>query len=172
MNIYLDCGFYVGNALKQYMERGEVDASWAIHAFEPNPDIEIDNPLVILHREAVWTDDGEVTFVIAGRHDAASIKDTSGHEVGSREVTVKSIDFSKFVKELPKGDVICSCDIEGAEFLVLEKMLEEDTIDRIKILDIEFHHRLMTDKTEEDSQKLINEIEKRGVEVRLKVPLI
>ena len=62
-------------------------------------------------------------------------------------------------------------DIEGAEFAVLEKMLKENTIDKINILDIEFHHRLMNDKTPDDARELIRQIKERGVKIKLKVGL-
>lgn len=162
MNIFIDCGFYVGNALKIYQDAGIVDDTWMIYAFEPNPNIPV--PAFVV-RAAAWTEDGEVGFKIQGREDAARVDPEA-------ELEVRAIDLSKFVADLPEDDyIICSMDIEGAEFPVLRKMLKDHTIDRINILDIEFHHRLMLEETPEDAEKLINEIEARGVKVKLKVSL-
>lgn len=171
MNIFLDCGFYAGVALHKYIDAGVVDNSWKVYAFEASPEIEINTyPWVEVIRKAVWTDTGEVTFQIGGRNDASSVQGTSGHG-NPKLVTVPSIDFSHFVAKLPKGFIICSMDIEGSEYRVLEKMLNKGTIDRINILDIEFHDRLMLDKTIDDSQELIDKLIIRTA-IRLKVPLI
>lgn len=156
--IFIDCGYYAGKALEQYDLKG-----WKIYAFEPNPDIEVPD---FVRREAVWVSDGEVTFQIGGRHDAASIEGTGGHG-DPKLIKVPSIDFSKFVSELPQVD-ICSMDIEGAEFKVLEKMLEDKTIDKIKLLDIEFHHRLMIGYEPDDARDLVKRIKARGVKVKFK----
>lgn len=176
MNIFLDCGFYVGGALKKYVDKGIVDNTWMIYAFEPNPELGVDQRVkdheldIKLIKKAVWTRDGRTMFHIGGRNDAASIAGTSGH-AEYREKRVSTIDFPRFVAELPEAYVICSMDIEGAEFVVLEKMLEDGSIDKIKILDIEFHHRLMSDYTDTDARRLIRKIRARGISVKLKVKL-
>lgn len=176
MNIFLDCGFYAGNALKIYMDKGVVDDTWTVYGFDPNPDLETEKYLekfdfkVNIIKKAVWTKNGKIPFHIAGRHDAAGIADLTGH-TDPKEVMVSTINFSKFVADLPEANIICSMDIEGAEYVVLEKMLKDNTIDKIKVLDIEFHHRLMNDYTDVESQALIDQIVARGVKVKLKVPL-
>lgn len=174
--IFIDCGFYVGNALKIYMEKGIVDESWTVYAFEPSPELEVEKRIedffpgmnIQLIKKAVWTKDGSVSFQIGGRNDASSIKGTSGHG-DPRIITVPSMDFSKFVSELD-GFIICSMDIEGAEFSVLEKMLTEDTISKIDLLDVEFHHRLMLEKDQDDAQKIIDQLITKTA-VKLKVGL-
>ena len=173
--IYIDAGFYRGVTLRRYVNEGIIDKSWTIYVFEPNLDLEVEQRIkkdfkdlpVTLIEKAVWTEDGEVKFHISGREDSASIKGTSGH-TDPKEITVPSIDFSKFVAELPEGYIVCSMDIEGSEFYVLEKMLEEHTIDKINLLEIEFHHRLTKEFTPDDARSLIVRIEERGVEVKLK----
>jgi FkbM family methyltransferase len=178
MNIFLDCGFYAGHALRKYIEAGVVDKTWTIYGFEPNPDIEVESQLaqydvdIKLIKKAVWTKNGKITFHIAGRNDAAGIANLTGHHE-PKEVEVKTFNFSKFVADLPPADkIICSMDIEGAEYVVLEKMIKDKTIDRFDILDIEFHHRFMLDYDQTHSQALIDQIEAKGIEVKLKVPLI
>jgi len=179
VNIYIDAGFYRGMTLRRYVDNGTVDNSWGIYVFEPNPDLNakqhikdfFGNLPVKLIEKAVWIKDGKVKFLISGREDAASIENTSGH-TEPKEVIVSCVDFSKFVGKLPKAYIICSMDIEGAEFEVLNKMLKDGTIDKINLLEVEFHHRLRLDKTEVDAQELIDRIEERGVEVKLKEKLI
>lgn len=170
--IFLDCGFYAGNTIKRYFDEGIIDNSWLVYAFEPNPELEVEGYMVHLPvkvhmlKLAVWVHDGKVPFRIQGRHDAARISEEDSGGM------VDSIDFSGFVARLPEdARIICSMDIEGAEFPVLEKMLDEGTINQIELLDIEFHHRLMLKETPADAQKLIDRIKERGVKVKLKVDL-
>ena len=165
--IFIDCGYYVGKVHEIYREAGILDDTWTVHAFEANPQLDIPD---WVERKAVWTEDGEVTFQIGGRHDASSIQGTSGH--GEPElVTVPSFDFSKWISELPDAYILCSMDIEGAEFPVLRKMLEENTINKINYLDVEFHHRLMEKEDSNDARDIIRQLLNRGVGVRIKVPL-
>lgn len=178
MNIFLDCGFYAGNALRSYIDAGIVDEDWRIYAFEPNPDLGVEQRIkdhfsdynITLVKEAVWIKQGTKVFHISGREDAAGLKGLTGH-TEPKVVRVKTTDFSGFVRELPKATIICSMDIEGAEYAVLAKMIEDGTINKLDTLDIEFHHRFMNDYTDKESQELIDQIEARGVKVKLKVPL-
>lgn len=174
--IYIDCGFWQGRALEIYQERKIVNGDWTIYAFEPNPDIEVEKNVkkfdlpIQLIKKAVWTSNGKVTFEIGGRPDSGSVRGTGGHD-SPKLIQVESLDFSEFVKNLPDEGIICNMDIEGAEFPVLNKMIEEGTIEKISILEIEFHHRLVEKYTKEDAEELIDELVRHGVKVILKVPL-
>jgi FkbM family methyltransferase len=168
--IFLDCGQFDGVAIRQYC----VDDSWDIYSFEPEvqPDVNLaDLPPYELIEKAVWIKDGEVEFSLDPNKQASHIAGVAGTEY-ERSVTVPSIDFSKFVAELPKDwEIICSMDIEGAEFPVLRKMIKDGTIQRIKVLDVEFHHRMMNTEDDETARKLIQELWDLGVVVRLKIVL-
>jgi hypothetical protein len=103
--IYLNCGYYAGNDWNRF----EPAPDWTIYAFEPNPELEVPDFVI---RKAVWTEETEVDFAIGGRNDAASIKGTSGHS-DPKMVKVQTIDFSKFVSELPDEPIICTMDCRG-----------------------------------------------------------
>ena len=171
MKIFLDCGFYVGKALDYYAPL--MDETWKVYAFEPNPTLDVKSHFerysfkVEWIKKAVWVDDKGVDFVIDDRGDAAHID----RGVQRKKVKVKTIDFSKFVADLPEAEIICSMDIEGAEFPVLRKMLDEGTMKRIQLIDIEFHDRLMKDYTIDDSRALVREMQGAGVLVKLKIPV-
>lgn len=167
--IYLDCGFWQGRALEIYQEIGLIDKTWDIYAFEPNPTLDVEADIkkiglpVKFIKKAVWIDDKGVDFLVSGRPDAARIS--------SEGNPVDSIDFSKFVSELPNEFTVCNMDIEGAEFAVLPQMIQDGSIDKINLLEIEFHHRLMQYKTPQDAQDLIDELVRHRVKVILKVNL-
>lgn len=172
MKIFIDAGFYIGRALDYYAPF--LDDTWTVFAFEPNPTLDVESMLkrfpfeVKLINKAVWIKDGNVHFRLQSRTDAAHI-DTIRPSIDKR-ITVPAIDFSRFIKELPEAEtIVCSMDIEGAEFPVLRKMINEKTIRRISVLDVEFHHRFLSTETVETVSLLRRELESEGVLVKLKL---
>jgi FkbM family methyltransferase len=172
--VFIDCGFYHGKTVEKYLSSGEIDKSWRVIAFDPatylNQDLDRLGIPIEMHRSAVWVKDKKLRFMKDWRDDAGHLVRVLNRGDGM-STTVQGIDFSKFVKNLGVNGIICSMDIEGAEFEVLRKMLREGTINQLSILDIEFHHRLRNDWTDKDAENLISRIKDCGVEVRLKVPL-
>jgi len=79
---------------------------------------------------------------------------------------VKCIDFSSFLKNnINEEDfVLCKMDIEGAEFEVLGKLIDEDTINLMDGIYIEWHNHLL--KTNYDISVFIDEINSRDIEVK------
>lgn len=174
MKIFIDVGYYVGKALDYYAPL--MDETWEVYVFEPNLELDVEESLkrfpfkATWIKAAAWTEDGEVEFRLGGRNDASHI-DTI-RESTDRKVIVPCIDFSKFVAELPEdATIVCSFDGEGAEFPVLRKMLTDRTAQRISLLDIEFHHRLLTTEDEASASSLRRELEGEGVLVKLKLEL-
>lgn len=167
--IFLDCGRFDGVAIEQYC----VDDSWTIYSFDPHPqDLSHRNlPEHELIEKAVWVEDGEVEFSIDPHVQASHIVGVAGTEYEDTK-TVKSIDFSTFVAGLPDDVfIVCSMDTEGSEFPVLRKMIKDGTISKIRVLDVEFHHRIMLNEDDNTARKLIQELWDLGVVVRLKIVL-
>lgn len=165
--IFLDCGQFDGVAIEQYC----VDDSWEIYSFEPNPKKLTHLPKHKLIKKAVWVEDGEVLFSLDPAYQASHITGVAGTEY-ERKKRVSCIDFSKFLHKLDShATIVCSMDIEGAEFAVLRKMIKDGTAYRINVLDIEFHHRLMADEDDSTARKLVQELSDLGVIVRLKIVL-
>lgn len=172
MKIFLDCGYYVGKALDYYAPL--MDEDWLVYVFEPNEELDVENTIkrfpfeVIWLQAAVWTQDGEIDFRLGGRNDSSHID--SIRTSTDRKVTVPCIDFSRFVSELPEdATAVVSFDIEGAEYPVLRKMLKDKTAQKISLLDIEFHHRLVTGEDEASTSLLRRELEAEGILVKLKL---
>ena len=170
--IFLDVGYYVGKALEYYAPF--LDDSWTVYVFEPNTELDVEESLKRFPfqtewiKKAVWIEDGEVGFRLAGRNDASHIDGI--RDSVDRKITVPCIDFSRFVAELPQDSIIaCSFDGEGAEYPVFRKMLAEGTASRISLLDIEFHHRLLTNEDAATSSTLRQQLEGEGVLVKLKL---
>lgn len=172
MKVFIDAGFYAGKALDYYAPF--IDDSWDVYAFEPNLRL---NALQVaekypfevrLVKKAIWVEDGAVEFRLDAREDASRLEAvrTSDQE----RFTVQAIDFSSFISKFPEDAIIvCSMDIEGAEYPVLRKMLADKTAQRITLLDIEFHDRLLTEEDEASSSALRRALEGEGVLVKLKI---
>lgn len=170
--IYIDCGFYAGKALEYYAHFFDKDTT--VYIFEPNPNIPVEAHIdrfpdlnIIWKKQAVWTEDGKAMFSTGEREDAARLTDV--RKSPGEEVEVETIDFSKFVADLPDDKITVSMDIEGAEYPVLRKMLEEGTAQKITLLDIEFHDRLLTDEDPASSSLLRRTLEAEGILVKLKI---
>lgn len=174
MRYFLDVGYYAGKALDYYAPL--MDNTWKVYVFEPNLELDVGESLKRFPfeaewiKKAAWTEDGEVEFRLTGRNDASHIDGIRAST--DRKVTVPCLDFSKFVAELPEdATIVCSFDGEGAEFPVLRKMIKDRTIQRISLLDIEFHHRLLPNEDPASASLLRRELESEGVLVKLKLEL-
>lgn len=170
MKLFLDCGRFDGVAIQQYC----VGDSWDIYSFDVDPQSDLDLPIHVFNQCAVWIADGEVEVSLDPRKQASHIVGVAGTEY-PETIKVPSIDFSNFIMNIPEIErynaLICSMDIEGSEFPVLRKMIADGSIQLIDVLDIEFHHRMMNDEDTDSARALIQEIDKLGIIVRLKVVL-
>ena len=189
--IFLDCGTHLFEGLIDFYNKKIIDDTFEIHTFEPNPACDIIErskkiPLKInLHNKAIWIEDGYVKFNqenhkksgTGSPNDGRSDIDGWGSSVDGigfvhpgydSPIIVQSIDFSKFVQNLPSNSkIICKMDIEGSEFQVLRKMIKDTTIAKIDTIYVEFHERLMPDESVESKNQLIQEIKNLGVKVEV-----
>jgi FkbM family methyltransferase len=146
---------------------------------------------LIFNEVALWTEDCEKSLTIesfdgeyicqhTGEHLGYNLKSGGATNIMESEwnkphyindddldksVQVNCIDFSNYLKEnINKDDyVICKMDIEGAEYEVLGKLIDDNTIDLIDEIYIEWHNHLL--KSNYDTQVFIGEIKKRGIKV-------
>jgi FkbM family methyltransferase len=188
-NIFLDCGTNICQGLIQFYNNGIIDNTYEIHTFEPNSEgcrvkeriakIIEQIPLnITTYDSAVWIEDGYISFnqeygvsATTGEIDLAGVM-SSIDGVGintpgfKNKMTVPSINFSRFVSELPAdSNIICKMDIEGAEFQVLRHMIKEGTITRIKEMYVEFHERYVETESTETEKELVKIISDLGVKI-------
>jgi len=187
-NIFLDCGTNICQGLIYFYNNGIINDTYEIHTFEPNSigcrvkerisEIQKQTPLnITTYDSAVWIEDGFVSFnqeygkLPNGDVDLAGVM-SSIDGVGinppgyKNRMTVPSINFSRFVSELPEdANIICKMDIEGAEFQVLRHMIKEGTITRIKEMYVEFHERYVETESVETEKELIKIISDLGVKI-------
>lgn len=188
-NIFLDCGTHLCEGLIDFYNKGIINDTFEIHTFEANPACSIEErikqiPLNITpYNKAVWIEDGTIYFNQENHQKSKTGSPTDGYSdidgwgssvdgIGfnhggyETQVEVPSIDFSKFVSELPEdSNIICKMDIEGSEYKVLRHMIQEGTLSKIKEIYLEFHERFMPEESLDTERKLVEQIESLGVKV-------
>lgn len=83
----------------------------------------------------------------------------------SPKVKVKTFDFSSFLKHLEDDFVVVKMDIEGAEFMVLDKMIRDGTDKVCDWLLVEFHPNKVQQYVTSDKINLVEVLKARGVNV-------
>ena len=152
MIYFLDLGGWKCDSVGVLKKKRDCKAEIKTHSFEPAADLKkyYKNKKDIVHHDvAAWIYDGEIDFYLGKDKkqrplsQASSLIPSKNNVDSSDPVKVECIDFSKWVIDnFDKEDyIILKLDIEGAEYDVLEKMLEDNSIDYINELYVEFHYK-------------------------------
>lgn len=160
--IFVDLGAMNGDTVEQFINWGQVigeisDAK--VYAFEPNPNFKKEwediHTRHIKHvseinfiQKAAWVEDGVMEF----RQDLAPEPMGSTLMVDKAEanketkIEVETMDFSQWLKQFGGEEIYIKMDIEGAEYPVLRKMIEDGTDKLVKLMMIEWHGNKMGTK--------------------------
>jgi FkbM family methyltransferase len=123
--------------------------------FDPWPKLvegetEFEGTRVVLERKAAWIEEGEVEFArvrgLRGWDSTVMRAKNSRREwSGAGEIVrVPCFDFSAWLTDLPERPVV-KFDVEGAEFPILERMVEEGTDALVAEAVVEWHDEKMSD---------------------------
>jgi len=156
--VFIDCGAHDGCSVRKFLDTIEDAHEYEIHSFEPNPNLAHYHPVgnANFHNKAVWITYGNIDFYNFDRTGGSSLlahknernkrklKDKPGWQKKIKppeKITVQSIDISSWIGSNFKVDdyIILKMDIEGAEYQILEKMMEDSTIKFVDELWIEWH---------------------------------
>ena len=167
--VFLDCGANAGQSLFRFMRHFKDQSEYEIHCFEPN--LELHTHIrdkrnhVHVHGVAVWIKNEMIKFYVADHHESSSlmVNKTTGNITDDNYITVKGMDFSRWILETfdKKNFIVLKMNIEGAEYAVLDKMINDGSIDYINSLVVSFHDHKLTG--EYDTDGLIKRIQDRGV---------
>lgn len=144
--IFIDCGGNKGQSVKRFMKMKLYSPDFIIYSFEPVLEVAKtykDRKDIIFSGEAIWIYNGMVDIYLNKR--IRSGQGSSIYKSKSRNrkeaTSLPCIDFSSWIKQNFSLDdyIVLKMDIEGAEYPVLNKMIEDKSIDYIDILFIEFH---------------------------------
>lgn len=162
MTYILYCGANMCQRTQFLVERYNNENGLFIHYFEPNTSCNeslVKNYLIknnvnyIYDYKAVWIYDGKIDFqlqkskVKAGEVGQASaltvVKNSNYRLIDGKINLVDCIDLSRIIKELNYDRIILKLDVEGAEFEILNKLISDETILKIKDLYLEIHRRYL-----------------------------
>ena len=124
-----------------------------LYGFDPWPGLvegetDVNGTRVVLQRKAAWIEDGEIEFAhVRGLRgwDSTVMREKNTHDEWSRDdavIRVPCFDFSEWLRGLPEPPVV-KFDVEGAEFPILERLVEEGTDTLVAELLVEWHDTKM-----------------------------
>jgi len=151
--VFLDCGANRCHATQIFLNQGFTD--WEYHLFEPNKNLVKHYDEIVrkypqvnfnYYNKAVWIEDGAKEFYFSrrGAEGSTIVKEKFSNKVDfDNPELVATFDFSSWVKESFSAEdyVILKIDIEGAEYEVLGKMVDDGTIDYANQIIVEWHGR-------------------------------
>lgn len=183
MKIFLDCGTNLGQGLTEFEKKFKMinQSEWKIYCFEPNPDIKLKSLFpnasnIEYIQKAIWKENTQLEFRMQGKTDDDLKGLGSKLEIVDKKYNpnnckfkiqqVEAIDLSDFITDLINKDInteiYMKMDIEGAEFEVLQHLIERDTIKYIKEIFCECHARFRfphEKQNQRDVKERIKEIE-------------
>lgn len=150
--VYIDMGANIGDTIEGHLANA---SSAHVFAFEPNPKLvaKLRHRFhtarnVAIYEAACWIIDGQ-TRLYLGHDQSSTLVEGKAHTPEHPEfdidyqrfALVRTIDFARWLREnFTEGDDICvKMDIEGAEYNVLQRLLDTGAIALIRELRCEWH---------------------------------
>lgn len=173
--VFIDCGANTCQVLRSFIADFP---DFEFFAFEPQPALQehgaqvvrdYPNTSVTFSRKAVWIKDEPLHFFLAtkwgGNYRGGSTL-LQGHTENecrvdySTPISVDGIDFSSWLRaNFARQDyIIVKMDIEGAEYDVLEKMIQDDTLPLVNELKVEFHQHMNDEIAERRHRQLLEAV--------------
>jgi len=180
--VFIDCGTHLFQGFCLFVEKYNIDETWMCYSFEANPltfEMSKDNyntltrswGLNIKHyNKAVYNKSTKIKVncsldSLGYVSQASNILKSppcydniwkNSFEYKDGEVNVETINFSKFLKDNVSIDdfVVVKMDIEGAEFVVIDSLIESGSYKLIDKFYCEFHERFFDNEKEYQSKKI------------------
>jgi len=152
--IFLDLGANVGKVTEKLLE---IDNITKIYCFEPViENFKIlerkfgKNDKIKLENKIVWNQKGKVNFSVGSKNCHTNSKITKiinernyDKRKYIKQYEIDCIDIYDFIESLNINNeeqyLVIKMDIEGAEYEVLPRMIEKNSIQKVDILLVEFH---------------------------------
>lgn len=166
---YFDLGAGDGGTISSFLNNGIIplivlQENWICIAYEPTPWPACEQTLdslrntfpktkIELRKEAVWIRNETREFSVQYFHREGSstlLPECKEYSLG-QVVTVPCVDFPEILLETcSKNDqVVIKMDIEGAEYEILNKMIDNGSINLVSTLFVEFHDFILPEKYKE-----------------------
>lgn len=179
--VFLDIGGNKGQGLRKFIEMYSIDNTWIVETFEPELACELNKHIedlnfVKINDSAVWTHTGEVTFSrylsnLEGSSVECLMSEGNCSDPNSVDyrwhdnlIQVKCIDISELLNRYDDDDfIVVKMDIEGSEYNVVRKAIQDGTIKKINDLWIEWHFNHVKNENILTTFDLKNQIRNLGV---------
>ena len=160
--IFLDLGANVGKVTEKLLE---IDNITKIYCFEPVVEnFKIlerkfgKNDKIKLENKIVWNQKGKVNFSVGSKNCHTNSKITKiindrnyDKRKYIKQYEIDCIDIYDFIESLNINNeeqyLVIKMDIEGAEYEVLPRMIEKNSIQKVDILLVEFHREPIPGKS-------------------------
>lgn len=169
MNYYFDLGASDGKSIRQFLKGQMVPVpdcrDWQIIGYEPvlynadcikNLQAQYPTTYIRVHRAAAWVESKTVDFALCKNLESCTlIKECNNYSKGHIE-PVLAIDFEQVIMGLDANDtIIVKMDIEGAEYALLERLIETKAIKNLNRLFVEFHDWIMPEEYKARHQSIL-----------------
>jgi FkbM family methyltransferase len=179
---FIDCGAHCGESILMAKQKFGMDIH--VISFEPIPhfanqisEIYKDNDSVQISNSAIWINDKiKKIYVSTDITDGSSLLGNAMNNLKSDiYIEIPCVDLSSWILNTFTNEdyIILKLDIEGAEYEVLNKMIDDGSIKLIKELWGEWHIDRMTDDHSLDLSKKIykylkdNQLELKSWEIHI-----
>jgi FkbM family methyltransferase len=138
--VFIDGG---ANACHQDYDKKIISEDFEIHAFEPNPIFASafkKKPAIKYYQKSLWNKN-EQKILYKGPHDNGFADSITRSDFGKGGINTECVDCSQFIYNNfnTKDQIILRLDIEGAEYAVMNHLIETGAADLINEFWIEFH---------------------------------
>jgi FkbM family methyltransferase len=160
--IFINIGAGSGSDIRGFVDLNPDYANWDLFAFECNPSliekIRSDYPFVNVQPYAASTENGISKLFLGNSYINSSLISNKINVYEDKFLEVNTIDISKWIIDnFSKNDyIILTLDIEGKEYEVLEKMMEDKSLDLIDELYVEFHGKKIPGITSEYEKSIVD----------------
>lgn len=150
---FIDIGCYDGDTVEQFINWGQLigDISDStVYAFDPINYVDAWKDIhdrhikhvknIVFDRRAAWIEDTTLEFSPA-RMGSTVMKEKNTWN-SANTVQVPAFDFSTWLQNVNE-DIYIKLDCEGAEYPILEKMIQDGTDKKVKLMFIEWHAEKM-----------------------------
>ena len=189
-NIFLDLGTHFGQGLREFIQKYSMDSNWEIYTFEANPitykkfkdEFLHLTPNVISYNRAVSNVDDMIAINLETppNEDATGMGSStisldvwdpwgsdSSKDKFKQTANVLAFDLSSYILELFHREdfIVIKMDIEGSEYDVLEKMIQDNSIYLIDEIYIEWHAKYFKNKEDilQRENAIIEELKNRNI---------
>lgn len=143
MNVFIDCGYFYGAGFDLFKKTVDYKDDFVVYAFDPSVNHESKKDFHF-YKKAAYIYDGEIDFHTSSKwHGRANGIFKNPKAIREKIITVPCIDLSKWIMDnFSENDfIVLKMDIEGAENDVIKKMIDDGSINYIRIAYIEPHNK-------------------------------